>query len=291
MYKRQTYNATKSDIEFNDNGMLVLGSGVYRIGSSVEFDWCAVNTARALREEGKKTIMINYNPETVSTDFDEVDRLYFEELSFERVMDIYELENSEGCVISVGGQLPQNIALKLFHEGAKILGTSPEDIDKAENRHKFSSILDSIGVDQPEWKELTSVNEAKIFASKVGYPVLIRPSYVLSGAAMSVVNSEDELEVKLTNASDVSPDHPVVISKFIEGAQEIDVDAVAYDGKVLFHAISEHVENAGVHSGDASLILPPQHLSEETKQRLKDIADKVAKAWNICCLLYTSRCV
>lgn len=281
-YLYTTYNATKSDIEFNDNGMLVLGSGVYRIGSSVEFDWCAVNTARALREEGKKTIMINYNPETVSTDFDEVDRLYFEELSFERVMDIYELENSEGCVISVGGQLPQNIALKLFHEGAKILGTSPEDIDKAENRHKFSSILDSIGVDQPEWKELTSVNEAKIFASKVGYPVLIRPSYVLSGAAMSVVNSEDELEVKLTNASDVSPDHPVVISKFIEGAQEIDVDAVAYNGKVLVHAISEHVENAGVHSGDASLILPPQHLSEETKQRLKDIADKVAKAWNIC---------
>lgn len=280
-YLYTTYNATKSDIEFNDNGVLVLGSGVYRIGSSVEFDWCAVNTTKALRKEGKKTIMINYNPETVSTDFDEVDRLYFEELSFERVMDIYELENSEGCVISVGGQLPQNIALKLLHNGASILGTSPEDIDKAENRHKFSTILDSIGVNQPEWSELTSVEDAKVFANKVGYPVLIRPSYVLSGAAMSVVNGEHELEVKLTTASDVSPDHPVVMSKFIEGAEEIDVDAVAHNGQVLIHAISEHVENAGVHSGDATLVLPPQYLSQEIKDRLKEIADKVAKAWNI----------
>lgn len=280
-YLYTTYNATKSDIEFNDKGMLVLGSGVYRIGSSVEFDWCAVNTARALREEGKKTVMINYNPETVSTDFDEVDRLYFEELSFERVMDIYELEHSEGCVISVGGQLPQNIALRLLEEGANILGTSPIDIDRAENRHKFSSILDKIGVDQPEWSELSSVSDAKDFSRKVGYPVLIRPSYVLSGAAMSVVNSEHELESKLTNATDVSPDHPVVISKFIEGAQEIDVDAVAYNGKVLAHAISEHVENAGVHSGDATLILPPQNLSEDIKTRLTDIASKVAEAWNI----------
>ncbi|KAL2709570.1 Carbamoyl-phosphate synthase arginine-specific large chain [Kluyveromyces marxianus] len=280
-YLYTTYNATKSDITFTDNGVLVLGSGVYRIGSSVEFDWCAVNTTKALRKEGKKTIMINYNPETVSTDFDEVDRLYFEELSFERVMDIYELENSEGCVISVGGQLPQNIALKLLHNGAFILGTSPEDIDNAENRHKFSTILDSIGVNQPEWSELTSVEDAKIFANQVGYPVLIRPSYVLSGAAMSVVEGEHELEVKLTSASDVSPDHPVVMSKFIEGAQEIDVDAVAHNGKVIVHAISEHVENAGVHSGDATLVLPPQNLSQDIKDRLKDIADKVAKAWNI----------
>ncbi|CAL9734296.1 hypothetical protein MOSE0_E02784 [Monosporozyma servazzii] len=280
-YLYTTYNAVKSDVEFNENGMLVLGSGVYRIGSSVEFDWCAVNTAKALREAGKKTIMINYNPETVSTDFDEVDRLYFEELSYERVMDIYELEHSEGCVISVGGQLPQNIALPLFENGCNILGTSPVDIDRAENRHKFSTILDSIHVGQPEWSELSSVAEAKNFANGVGYPVLIRPSYVLSGAAMSVVADESELESKLTLASDVSPDHPVVMSKFILGAQEIDVDAVAHDGQVLVHAISEHIENAGVHSGDASLVLPPQHLSDKIKLELKDIADKVAKAWNI----------
>lgn len=280
-YLYTTYNATKSDVEFDDHGMLVLGSGVYRIGSSVEFDWCAVNTAKTLRDEGKKTIMINYNPETVSTDFDEVDRLYFEELSYERVMDIYELEQSEGCIISVGGQLPQNIALTLFNNGCKILGTSPVDIDNAEDRHKFSSILDSIKIDQPEWSELTSFEEAKTFAQKVGYPVLIRPSYVLSGAAMNVVSDEAELEAKLTLASDVSQDHPVVMSKFIEGANEIDVDAVAYKGTVLVHAISEHIENAGVHSGDASLVLPPQNLSDKVKLELKYIADKVAEAWNI----------
>lgn len=280
-YLYTTYNATKHDITFDDHGMLVLGSGVYRIGSSVEFDWCAVNTAKALREQNYKTIMINYNPETVSTDFDEVDRLYFEELSYERVLDIYELEQSEGCIVSMGGQLPQNIALSLYEYGCKILGTSPKDIDNAENRHKFSSILDSINVGQPEWKELTSVEEAKTFANKVSYPVLIRPSYVLSGAAMSVVNNEHELEDKLTLASDVSPDHPVVMSKFIQGAQEIDVDAVACNGELLVHAISEHVEDAGVHSGDATLILPPQHLSENVKSQLKTIAKKVAKAWNI----------
>lgn len=280
-YLYTTYNATKSDVEFDDHGMLVLGSGVYRIGSSVEFDWCAVNTAKTLRDEGKKTIMINYNPETVSTDFDEVDRLYFEELSYERVMDIYELEQSEGCIISVGGQLPQNIALTLFNNGCNILGTSPVDIDNAEDRHKFSSILDSIEIDQPEWSELTSFEEAKTFANKVGYPVLIRPSYVLSGAAMNVVTDEVDLEAKLTLASDVSQDHPVVMSKFIQGANEIDVDAVAYKGKVLVHAISEHIENAGVHSGDASLILPPQNLSDKVKLELKYIADKVAEAWKI----------
>ncbi|GMM29205.1 carbamoyl-phosphate synthase (glutamine-hydrolyzing) [Martiniozyma asiatica (nom. inval.)] len=280
-YLYTTYNATSHDVEFNDQGTMVLGSGVYRIGSSVEFDWCAVSTARALRNAGKKTIMVNYNPETVSTDFDEVDKLYFEELSFERVMDIYELENSAGVVVSVGGQLPQNIALKLQDNGAKVLGTNPEDIDKAEDRHKFSSILDSINVDQPQWKELTSIADAELFAEEVGYPVLVRPSYVLSGAAMSVIRSKSELESKLTNAADVSAEHPVVISKFIEGAQEIDIDAVAANGKVMVHAVSEHVENAGIHSGDATLVLPPQNLAPEIMDRLKTIADKVAAAWKI----------
>lgn len=280
-YLYTTYNATSSDIDFNENGTLVLGSGVYRIGSSVEFDWCAVATARALRANGNKTIMINYNPETVSTDFDEVDRLYFEELSLERVLDIYELENSSGVVVSVGGQLPQNIALGLQNNGCNVLGTNPEDIDKAEDRHKFSQILDSIGVDQPKWKELTSIAEAEDFANEVGYPVLVRPSYVLSGAAMSVIRTQDELESKLSNASKVSQDHPVVISKFIEGAQEIDIDGVANEGQVLVHAVSEHVENAGVHSGDATLVLPPQNLSPVVMDRLKEIADKVAAAWKI----------
>lgn len=280
-YLYTTYNATSSDLEFNENGTMVLGSGVYRIGSSVEFDWCAVSTARALRESGHKTIMINYNPETVSTDFDEVDRLYFEELSLERVLDIYELENAQGVVVSVGGQLPQNIALPLQEQGCNVLGTDPADIDKAEDRHKFSQILDSIGVDQPRWKELTSVDEAEKFADEVGYPVLVRPSYVLSGAAMSVINSKAELESKLSNAAKVSQDHPVVISKFIVGAQEIDIDGVASDGNVLVHAVSEHVENAGVHSGDATLVLPPQDLSPVVLGRLKEIADKVAKAWKI----------
>lgn len=280
-YLYTTYNATKNDVEFTDKGMLVLGSGVYRIGSSVEFDWCAVNTAKTLRDEGKKTVMINYNPETVSTDFDEVDRLYFEELSYERVMDIYELEQSEGCIISVGGQLPQNIALALYDTGCNVLGTSPVDIDNAESRHKFSAILDSINVGQPEWSELKSVEEAKKFANAVNYPVLIRPSYVLSGAAMNVINSEHELEEKLTMASDVSPDHPVVMSKFIEGAEEIDIDGVGYKGQLLVHAVSEHVENAGVHSGDATLVLPPQQLNEQVLLALKDITERVSKAFNI----------
>ncbi|KAG5357743.1 Carbamoyl-phosphate synthase arginine-specific large chain [Yarrowia sp. B02] len=280
-YLYTTYNASEHDIDFNEHGTLVLGSGVYRIGSSVEFDWCAVSTVRALREAGKKTIMINYNPETVSTDFDEVDRLYFEELSFERTMDIYELEHAQGVVVSVGGQLPQNIALTLQEQGANVLGTDPLSIDKAEDRHKFSSILDSIGVDQPDWSELTSVAEAKEFADKVSYPVLVRPSYVLSGAAMSVIYNESELEHKLNNASAVSPDHPVVITKFIENAHEIDVDAVASNGTMLVHAISEHIENAGIHSGDASLVLPPQDLDDKTMARLKEIAEKVAAAWEI----------
>lgn len=281
-YLYTTYNATEHDVEFDEHGTMVLGSGVYRIGSSVEFDWCAVSTARSLREMGKSTIMVNYNPETVSTDFDEVDRLYFEELSYERVMDIYELEQSKGVIVSVGGQLPQNIALKLQEKGgAKVLGTDPRNIDSAEDRHKFSSVLDSIGVDQPAWKELTSVAEAKTFADNVGFPVLVRPSYVLSGAAMSVIRNESELDSKLTNAASVSPDHPVVITKFIEGAREIDVDAVASNGELLVHAISEHVENAGIHSGDATLVLPPVSLDEQVMSRLKVITEKVASAFKI----------
>ena len=281
-YLYTTYNATSHDVSFDDHGTLILGSGVYRIGSSVEFDWCAVNATLSLRNLGKKTVMINYNPETYSTDFDTADRLYFEELSYERVMDIYELENASGVVVSVGGQLPQNIALRLQETGgAHVLGTDPQDIDKAEDRHKFSQILDSIGVDQPAWKELSSVPDAEKFAESVGYPVLVRPSYVLSGAAMNVIHSRDELKEKLLNASAVSPDHPVVITKFIEGAQEIDVDAVSHNGKLLVHAVSEHVEPAGVHSGDATLVLPPTALEDSVMEHVKDIAQKVAKAWNI----------
>lgn len=281
-YLYTTYNATSHDVTFDDHGIVILGSGVYRIGSSVEFDWCAVNATLSLKEMGKKTVMINYNPETYSTDFDTADRLYFEELSYERVMDIYELESASGVVVSVGGQLPQNIALRLQETGkAHVLGTNPLDIDKAEDRHKFSQILDSISVDQPAWKELTSVADAESFANEVGYPVLVRPSYVLSGAAMSVIRSEDELKDKLVTASAVSPDHPVVITKFIEGAEEIDVDAVASAGRLILHAVSEHVEPAGVHSGDATLVLPPANLDENILARVKEIAEKVAKAWNI----------
>lgn len=281
-YLYTTYNATSHDVTFDDHGTIILGSGVYRIGSSVEFDWCAVNATLSLKAMGKKTVMINYNPETYSTDFDTADKLYFEELSYERVMDIYELESASGVVVSVGGQLPQNIALRLQETGkAHVLGTNPQDIDKAEDRHKFSAILDSIGVDQPAWKELTSVSDAESFANEVGYPVLIRPSYVLSGAAMSVIHSEDELKEKLLSASAVSPDYPVVITKFIEGAEEIDVDAVGAAGKLIIHAVSEHVEAAGVHSGDATLVLPPVNLDESILSRVKEIAQKVAKAWNI----------
>ncbi|MCJ1316603.1 carbamoyl-phosphate synthase (glutamine-hydrolyzing) cpa2 [Xylographa vitiligo] len=266
-YLYTTYNATSHDVSFDDHGIIILGSGVYRIGSSVEFDWCAVNATLALKDMGKKTVMIN---------------LYFEELSYERVMDIYELESASGVVVSVGGQLPQNIALRLQETGkAHVLGTDPQDIDKAEDRHKFSAILDSIGVDQPAWRELTSYSEAEKFADEVGYPVLVRPSYVLSGAAMSVIHSQDELKDKLVSASAVSGDHPVVITKFIEGAQEIDVDAVGSGGKLIVHAISEHVEAAGVHSGDATLVLPPASLDASVMARVKTIAEKVAKAWSI----------
>ena len=281
-YLYTTYNASSHDVIFDDHGTVILGSGVYRIGSSVEFDWCAVNATLSLRAMGKKTVMINYNPETYSTDFDTADKLYFEELSYERVMDIYELEQASGVVVSVGGQLPQNIALRLQETGkAHVLGTDPKDIDRAEDRHKFSQILDSIGVDQPAWEELTSVKEAESFADKVTYPVIVRPSYVLSGAAMSVIHNRDQLNDKLLSASAVSPDHPVVISKMIENAQELDVDAVASAGKLLVHAVSEHVEAAGVHSGDATLILPPVTLDEDVMVRVKGIAEKVAQAWSI----------
>ncbi|EXF81542.1 carbamoyl-phosphate synthase [Colletotrichum fioriniae PJ7] len=281
-YLYTTYNASSHDVTFEDKGTIVLGSGVYRIGSSVEFDWCAVSATQALRQMGHKTVMINFNPETYSTDFDTADKLYFEELSYERVMDIYELESASGVVVSVGGQLPQNIALRLQETGgAKVLGTDPKDIDKAEDRQKFSEILDSIGIDQPAWKELTSVEEAETFADQVGYPVLVRPSYVLSGAAMTVIRSQEDLKEKLEAAANVSPDHPVVISKFIEGAEEIDVDGVASEGKLILHAVSEHVEQAGVHSGDATLVLPPANIDQTTMDRVKDIAERVAKAWRI----------
>ncbi len=280
-YLYTTYNATTHDVEFDDQGTMVLGSGVYRIGSSVEFDWCAVTCARRVRSMGKKTIMINYNPETVSTDFDEADRLYFEELGWERVMDIYELEQASGVVVSVGGQLPQNIALRLKDSGVNVLGTDPAMIDSAEDRHKFSSILDRIGVDQPEWVEATTVEKAKEFAQRVSYPVLVRPSYVLSGAAMNVIWDESTLQHHLTAAAEVNSEYPVVLTKFIDNAQEIDVDAVAYKGEVLVHAVSEHVENAGVHSGDATLVLPPFSLDDNDLNRLKVIAQKVAKAFHI----------
>ncbi|KAF8678711.1 Carbamoyl-phosphate synthase [Rhizoctonia solani] len=280
-YLYTTYNASEHDVEFDEHGTIVLGSGVYRIGSSVEFDWCAVTCARSLREGGRRTIMINYNPETVSTDYDEADRMYFEELGFERVMDIYELEKAQGIIVSVGGQLPQNIALRLKETGIKVLGTDPAQIDMAEDRHKFSGVLDKVGIDQPEWAEVSSLEAAKEFANRVSYPVLIRPSYVLSGAAMNVVYEESTLEHHLSAAASVSPLHPVVITKFIDGAQEIDVDAVAHKGKLLIHAVSEHVENAGVHSGDATLVLPPFSIPESDMARLKEIAEKVAQAFEI----------
>jgi carbamoyl-phosphate synthase / aspartate carbamoyltransferase len=260
---------------------MVLGSGVYRIGSSVEFDWCSVRAIRTLRESGVKTVMVNYNPETVSTDYDEADRLYFENINLETIMDIYELETSSGVLIAMGGQTPNNIALPLHRLNVKILGTSPEMIDTAENRYKFSRMLDRIGVDQPTWKELTSFAEAKDFCDKVSYPVLVRPSYVLSGAAMNTVYSEADLEAYLQQAAEVSREHPVVITKYIENAKEIEMDAVAKDGKMVGHFISEHVENAGVHSGDATLILPPQDLEPTTIQRIEEATRKIGDALNV----------
>ncbi|KAH9882058.1 hypothetical protein J1614_001230 [Plenodomus biglobosus] len=280
-YLYLTYNGTEHDISFNDHGIMVLGSGVYRIGSSVEFDWCSVRAIRTLREQGYKTVMLNYNPETVSTDYDEADRLYFENISLETVLDIYALESSSGVVISMGGQTPNNIALSLHRMNVKILGTSPEMIDTAENRYKFSRMLDRISVDQPAWKELTSIEEATEFCDRVSYPVLVRPSYVLSGAAMNTVYSKHDLANYLNQAADVSKEHPVVITKYIENAKEIEMDAVARNGAMIGHFISEHVENAGVHSGDATLILPPQDLDPETVRQIEDATRKIGLALNI----------
>ena len=280
-YLYLTYNAAEHDISFEDRGIMVLGSGVYRIGSSVEFDWCAVRAVRTLRQKGIKTIMVNYNPETVSTDYDEADKLYFENITIETILDIYQLEGSSGVIISMGGQTPNNIALPLQRLNVKIMGTSPEMIDSAENRYKFSRMLDRIDVDQPAWKELTSFEEARDFAAKVGYPVLVRPSYVLSGAAMNTVYSVDDLASYLRQAADVSREHPVVISKYIENAKEIEMDAVAKDGKMIMHVISEHVENAGVHSGDATLILPPQDLDPQTISRIEEATGKIGNALNV----------
>ena len=280
-YLYLTYNGTEHDVRFDDHGVIVLGSGVYRIGSSVEFDWCSVRAIRTLRDSGFKTVMINYNPETVSTDYDEADRLYFENINLETVLDIYQLENSSGVIVSMGGQTPNNIALPLERLNVRILGTSPEMIDTAENRYKFSRMLDRIGVDQPAWKELTSIEEATAFCKKVSYPVLVRPSYVLSGAAMNTVYSKDDLADYLAKAVEVSRDYPVVITKYIENAKEIEMDAVARNGKLIGHFISEHVENAGVHSGDATLILPPQDLDSETVRKIEDATRKIGHALNV----------
>ncbi len=281
-YLYLTYNGSEDDLDFEEeNKVVVLGGGAYRIGSSVEFDWCCVNAVIALKDLSYPTIMINCNPETVSTDYDICDKLYFEELSFERILDICEKENPLGVMISMGGQIPNSLALPLHHAGVPILGTSPVSIDGAEDRHKFSQLLDRLGVDQPQWKELTSIKEAEEFASRVGYPVLVRPSYVLSGVAMSIALGKEELRQYLKKASQVSKEHPVVISKFITGAKEIEIDAVAKRGDLYCYAISEHVENAGVHSGDATMVLPPQRTYLETMRRIKAIAGKIAEALNI----------
>uniref|UniRef100_UPI003AAE4603 multifunctional protein CAD isoform X3 n=1 Tax=Centroberyx gerrardi TaxID=166262 RepID=UPI003AAE4603 len=276
-YLYLTYHGTENDLSFDDQHVMVIGSGVYRIGSSVEFDWCAVGCIMELRKMGYKTIMVNYNPETVSTDYDMCDRLYFDEISFEVVMDIYEMENPEGVILSMGGQLPNNIAMSLHRQQCRILGTSPEFIDSAENRFKFSRMLDTIGISQPQWKELSDTKSAVTFCEAVGYPCLVRPSYVLSGAAMNVGYSNSDLEKYLSSAVAVSKEHPVVISKFIQEAKEIDVDAVACDGVVMAIAVSEHVENAGVHSGDATLVTPPQDLNQKTIERIKMIVHAIGQ--------------
>ncbi len=281
-YLYLTYNGEEDDVDFaNEKKVIVLGSGAYRIGSSVEFDWCCVNSALTLKKEGYSAIMVNCNPETVSTDYDACSRLYFEELSLERVLDIYEKENPFSVVVSMGGQIPNNLAMKLHRQNVKMLGTSPLSIDNAEDRHKFSAMLDSLNVDQPEWAESKSIEEAHKFAEKAGYPVLVRPSYVLSGAAMSVSSNKKELEQYLKKAADVSKEHPVVISKFITDAKEIEIDAVAQNGSVVIYAISEHIENAGVHSGDATMALPPQYTYLETIRKIKDTTKKIAKSLKI----------
>ncbi len=281
-YLYLTYHGSEHDVPFEpDKKIVVLGSGAYCIGSSVEFDWCSVNALNTIRANGCKGIMINYNPETVSTDYDVCDRLYFDELSFERVMDIVSLESPDGVIVSTGGQIPNILASRLDSAGVKILGTSAKSIDMAEDRNKFSSLLDALKVDQPKWNELTSVEDIKKFVEEVGYPVLVRPSYVLSGAAMNIVSNESELEHFLTLASKVSKRYPVVVSEFIENAKEIEVDAVSQNGEILAYAISEHIEFAGVHSGDATIVFPAQKIYIETIRRIKTIAKQISKSLNI----------
>ena len=282
-YLYLTYNGTGNDVNYlgDKKSVVVLGSGAYRIGSSVEFDWCSVNALTTVRKNGWRSVMINYNPETVSTDYDMCDRLYFDELTFERVMDILEMENPHGIILSTGGQIPQNLATRLDEQGIKILGTQARCVDNAEDRHKFSAMLDRLGIDQPRWQELTSIDDIHGFVQKVGYPVLVRPSYVLSGAAMNVCSNDNELVDFLKLAAEVSQKHPVVVSEFIQNAQEIEMDAVARDGEVIVYAISEHIEYAGVHSGDATIQFPPQKLYVETVRRIKKITGQIAKALEI----------
>lgn len=282
-YLYLTYNGTESDVDYlgDKKSVVVLGSGAYRIGSSVEFDWCGVQALNTIRKEGWRSVMINYNPETVSTDYDICDRLYFDELTFERVLDILELENPYGVIVSTGGQIPNNLALRLDAQGVSILGTSAESIDRAEDRDKFSAMLDTIGVDQPEWRALTSLEDIQAFVQEVGFPVLVRPSYVLSGAAMNVCSNNEELERFLALAANVSKQHPVVVSRFIEHAKEVEMDAVAREGEIIAYAISEHIEYAGVHSGDATIQFPPQKLYVETMRRIKRITRRIAKELNI----------
>ena len=282
-YLYMTYSAEGYDVNYykNEKSVVVLGSGAYRIGSSVEFDWCSVNAIQTARKLGYKSIMINYNPETVSTDYDMCDRLYFDELSFERVLDIIDLEQPRGVIVSVGGQIPNNLAMKLHRQSVPILGTSPISIDRAENRNKFSAMLDQLGIDQPAWQELTSLDDVKGFVEKVGYPVLVRPSYVLSGAAMNVCYDEEELTRFLQMASEVSKEYPVVVSQFMQNTKEIEFDAVAQNGEIVEYAISEHIEYAGVHSGDATLVFPAQHIYFSTAREIKKISRRIAKELNI----------
>jgi carbamoyl-phosphate synthase large subunit len=281
-YLYLSYNGAEDDVTFGIEGsVMILGPGAYRIGSSVEFDWCCVTAARTLRDLGYRTLMVNHNPETVSTDYDECDRLYFDELSFEAVSEIYRKETPLGIILSMGGQIPNNLAVPCDRAGMRVLGTSPRSIDRAENRHHFSSLLESLDVPQPPWQELSSVEDTHRFAAEHGYPVIVRPSYVLSGAAMAVAGNDDELTIFLDKAVDISPDQPVVVSKFVEHAKEIDVDAVARDGELVCWAVSEHVENAGVHSGDATLVLPPQRTYLETMRRIRVITIQVARSLNI----------
>ena len=282
-YLYMTYGADGYDVNYykNEKSVVVLGSGAYRIGSSVEFDWCSVNAIQTARKLGYKSIMINYNPETVSTDYDMCDRLYFDELSFERVLDVIDLEQPRGVIVSVGGQIPNNLAMKLYRQSVPILGTSPISIDRAENRDKFSAMLDQLGIDQPAWQELTSLDDVKTFVAKVGYPVLVRPSYVLSGAAMNVCYDEEELTRFLQMASEVSKEYPVVVSQFMQETKEIEFDAVAQNGEVVEYAISEHIEYAGVHSGDATLVFPAQQIYFSTARQIKKISRRIAQELNI----------